>query len=105
MIVWMNFFFHSGFITKVFYKTIKQILETILKTNSDAFREAVLIEYPRKGLWVIGFTTGDVIYWFYKDVNGSVYQIETSPADVFLLNFTLKVVPVSVTASNSAGSN
>ncbi len=45
---------------KVFYKTIKQILETILKTNSDAFREAVLIEYPRKGLWVIGFTTGDV---------------------------------------------
>ncbi len=45
---------------KVFYKTIKQILETILKTNSDAFREAVLVEYPRKGVWVIGFTTGDV---------------------------------------------
>ena len=45
---------------KVFYKTIKQILETILKTNSDAFREAVLIEYPRKGVWVIGFTTGEV---------------------------------------------
>jgi len=45
---------------KVFYKTIKQILETILKTNSDAFREAVLVEYPRKGIWVIGFTTGDV---------------------------------------------
>ena len=45
---------------KVFYKTIKQILETILKTNSDAFREAVLVEYPRKGSWVIGFTTGEV---------------------------------------------
>ena len=45
---------------KVFYKTIKQILETILKTNSDAFREAVLVEYPRKGVWVIGFTTGEV---------------------------------------------
>ncbi len=45
---------------KVFYKTIKQIFETILKTNSDAFREAVLVEYPRKGVWVIGFTTGEV---------------------------------------------
>ena len=45
---------------KVFYKTIKQILETVLKTNSDAFREAVLVEYPRKGVWVIGFTTGEV---------------------------------------------
>ena len=41
---------------KTFYKTIKQILETILKTNSQAFRDAVLVEYPRKGAWVIGFT-------------------------------------------------
>ena len=45
---------------KVFYKTIKQILETILQSNSNAFREAVLMEYPRKGVWVIGFTTGQV---------------------------------------------
>ena len=44
---------------KVFYKTIKQILETILSGKSKAFRKAVLIEYPRKGLWVIGFSTGD----------------------------------------------
>ena len=33
-----------------------------------------------------GFTTGDLIHWFYKDINGSVYKIETSPTDVFLLN-------------------
>ena len=45
---------------KVFYKAIKQILETILKNNSKAFREAILMEYPRKGVWVIGFTTGEV---------------------------------------------
>ena len=45
---------------KVFYNTIKQILETILQSNSNAFREAVLMEYPRKGVWVIGFTTGQV---------------------------------------------
>ena len=47
-------------LVKVFYNTIKQILETILKSNSNAFREAVLMEYPRKGVWVIGFTTGEV---------------------------------------------
>ena len=45
-------------LVKVFYNTIKQILETILQSNSNAFREAVLMEYPRKGVWVIGFTTG-----------------------------------------------
>tara|TARA_B100001564_G_scaffold339644_1_gene332598 strand:- start:227 stop:847 length:621 start_codon:yes stop_codon:yes gene_type:complete len=45
---------------KVFYKTIKQIIETIFKNNSNAFRDVVLLEYPRKGLWVLGFTTGEV---------------------------------------------
>ena len=45
---------------KIFYKTIKQIIETIFKNNSQAFRDVVLLEYPRKGLWVLGFTTGEV---------------------------------------------
>ena len=45
---------------KVFYKTIKQIIETIFKDNSKAFRDVVLLEYPRKGIWVLGFTTGEV---------------------------------------------
>ena len=45
---------------KFFYKTIKQILETVLSKKSSAFRKAVLLEYPRKGIWVIGFTTGEV---------------------------------------------
>ena len=45
---------------KFFYKTIKQILETVLSSKSNAFRKAVLLEYPRRGLWVIGFTTGQV---------------------------------------------
>ena len=45
---------------KIFYKTTKQIIETIFKNNSQAFRDVVLLEYPRKGLWVLGFTTGEV---------------------------------------------
>lgn len=40
------------------YGSVKQILETVLATQSDAFREVVLVEYPRKDLWVIGFVTG-----------------------------------------------
>tara|TARA_E500000178_G_scaffold340998_1_gene384395 strand:- start:5409 stop:6068 length:660 start_codon:yes stop_codon:yes gene_type:complete len=44
---------------KVFYKSIKQILETVLdERQSKSFRKVVMIEYPRKGLWIIGFTTG-----------------------------------------------
>jgi len=41
-----------------FYSAIKQILETVLAQQSNAFREAVLVEYPRRGIWAIAFITG-----------------------------------------------
>lgn len=40
------------------YNAVKQILETVLAQQSNAFREAVLVEYPRRGLWAIAFITG-----------------------------------------------
>jgi uncharacterized membrane protein len=40
------------------YKTLKQILETVLKDNSTRFRRVVLVEYPREGLYSLGFVTG-----------------------------------------------
>ncbi len=45
-------------VVRSIYGASKQILETVLSTQSDAFREVVLVEYPRKGLWVLGFVTG-----------------------------------------------
>ena len=40
------------------YVAVKQLLEQILSTKSDRFRRAVLVEYPRKGIYSIGFVTG-----------------------------------------------
>ena len=40
------------------YGATKQIMETVMASQSDAFREVVLIEYPRRGIWAIGFVTG-----------------------------------------------
>ena len=45
-------------VVRTIYGASKQILETIISSQSDAFREVVLVEYPRKELWVIGFVTG-----------------------------------------------
>ncbi len=45
-------------IIRSIYGALKQIFETIMATQSNAFRECVLIEYPRKGVWSIGFLTG-----------------------------------------------
>jgi uncharacterized membrane protein len=40
------------------YSAVKQIFETVLADQSAAFRQAVLVEYPRRGMWAIGFITG-----------------------------------------------
>lgn len=40
------------------YSAINQIMETMLANKSSAFRECVLIEYPRRGIWTLGFITG-----------------------------------------------
>lgn len=40
------------------YGAIKQILQTVMATRSQAFREVVMLQYPRKGVWSIGFVTG-----------------------------------------------
>lgn len=40
------------------YSALKQIFDTVLKQRSTTFRTVVLIEFPRRGLWRIGFLTG-----------------------------------------------
>ena len=42
------------------YKTLKQILETLLRDSKNKFRRVVMLEYPRKGVWTLGFVTGRV---------------------------------------------
>lgn len=41
------------------YSAVKQIFETVLKQRATTFRTVVLVEFPRKGLWRVGFLTGD----------------------------------------------
>lgn len=42
------------------YKTLKQLLETLLKDSNGKFRRVVLVEYPRPGIWAIAFATGAI---------------------------------------------
>jgi len=42
------------------YKTLKQLLETLLKDSNGKFRRVVLVEYPRPGIWAIAFVTGAI---------------------------------------------
>ncbi|MEE2774191.1 MAG: DUF502 domain-containing protein [Pseudomonadota bacterium] len=42
-------------IVRTIYKAVKQILETVLNNSNNSFKEACLVEYPRKGIWAVAF--------------------------------------------------
>jgi uncharacterized membrane protein len=42
------------------YKTLKQLLETLLRDSGNRFRRVVLVEYPRRGIWALAFVTGSI---------------------------------------------
>lgn len=46
-------------IVRSVYNTVKQIRDTFVQQKKAVFQKSVLIEYPRKGVWVLGFLTGD----------------------------------------------
>ncbi|WP_374366319.1 DUF502 domain-containing protein [Piscinibacter sp.] len=45
-------------IVKSIYSSIKQVSDTLFSSSGNAFREAVLVQYPREGAWTIAFVTG-----------------------------------------------
>jgi len=45
-------------IVKNIYSSVKQVSDTLFSSNGNAFREAVLVQYPHAGSWTIGFVTG-----------------------------------------------
>ena len=45
-------------IVKSIYNSVKQVSDTLFSTSGNAFREAVLVQYPHAGSWTIAFVTG-----------------------------------------------
>ncbi len=45
-------------VVNAIYRSVKQVSDTLLASNGQAFRKALLIEYPRRDAWTIAFLTG-----------------------------------------------
>jgi uncharacterized membrane protein len=63
------------------YSAVKQIIDTVSVSNSSSFREVVILEYPRPGVWAIAFVTGEA--------SGEVSRI----TDEALVNVFLPTTP------------
>jgi len=58
-----------------FYFSSKQILEAIFISGQDSFRRAILLEYPRKGIYSIGFVTGEAVGQFEKHIPARSFTV------------------------------
>ena len=43
---------------KSIYNSVKKVSDTLFSSNGNAFRKAMLVQYPRAGVWTIAFQTG-----------------------------------------------
>ncbi|MEM9682101.1 MAG: DUF502 domain-containing protein [Pseudomonadota bacterium] len=76
-------------VVRSIYGAVKQIMETLFRNQSQAFRQAVLVEYPRRGLWTIAFVTGEPKGEVKSHLPGSLINIYVpttpNPTSGFLL--------------------
>ncbi|MDR1462670.1 MAG: DUF502 domain-containing protein [Azoarcus sp.] len=68
-------------VVKSIYYSVKQVSDTLFSSSGQAFRKALLVQYPRQGTWTIAFLTGTPGRDVAKHLNGdylSVY-VPTTP--------------------------
>ena len=59
VVKWVEDIFKKIPLVDSIYGTTKQLIETISGSNNDSFKKVVYIEYPRKGMWTLGFVTSE----------------------------------------------
>jgi uncharacterized membrane protein len=95
-------------VVRSIYNALKQIVETVLSQTKSSFRQACLVEYPRKGIWAIAFiatdTKGEILEKRGGEEMVSVFLPTTpNPTSGFLL-FVPKsdVIPLDMSIEEAA---
>jgi len=58
LVVMGNSLLHRIPIVRSIYSSVKQVSDTLFSESGNAFRQALLVQWPREGVWTIGFLTG-----------------------------------------------
>ena len=71
------------------YNSVKQVSDTLFSSSGNAFRKALLIQYPRQGTWTIAFLTGvpggDVVNHLQGDYVSVYVPTTPNPTSGFFL--------------------
>ncbi|MFY8104466.1 MAG: DUF502 domain-containing protein [Ramlibacter sp.] len=58
LLEWSDRIFNRIPVVRSIYSGVKQVSDTLFSETGNAFRTAVLVQWPRPGVWTIGFVTG-----------------------------------------------
>jgi len=58
LVFWWNEILHRIPFVSSIYSSVKQVSDTLFSSSGQAFRKAVLVQWPREGMWTIAFLTG-----------------------------------------------
>lgn len=58
LVHWWHALLHRIPVVRSIYSGVKQVSDTVLSEKGNAFRKAVLVQWPHEGMWTIGFLTG-----------------------------------------------
>jgi len=60
---WVEYSLESLPVVRSLYVGIKQVSDILFQQQKSDFQRVVLVEYPRRELWIIGFVTNDAAVW------------------------------------------
>jgi len=58
LVIWWEMLLARIPVVNSVYNSVKQVSDTLFSSNGNAFRKALLVQYPREGSWTIAFLTG-----------------------------------------------
>ena len=104
---WWHALLHRIPVVRSIYSGVKQVSDTLLSEKGNAFRQALLVQWPREGMWTIAFLTGapggDVARHLPPQDYLSVY-VPTTPnptGGYFVMVHRRDVVPLAMTVDEA----
>jgi uncharacterized membrane protein len=58
LLVWWDVLLNRIPVVRSIYSSVKQVSDTLLSDSGNAFRTALLVQFPREGIWTVAFQTG-----------------------------------------------
>jgi uncharacterized membrane protein len=94
LVVWWEKLLARIPVVNSIYNSVKQVSDTLFSSNGNAFRKALLVQYPRQGSWTIAFLTGkpggDVVNHLTGDYVSVYVPTTPNPTSGFFLMMPAK---------------